>query len=272
VAKKLLKVTNNAPNITSSLIMNSVAVIPTEKRKRDDNEFSLDPSFAAAKKIRGEHRTKLSQGSCEHIRLEGSSDLPDPAVITSPDDYLVRLVKALCGVSVKSKSGLELVDFFPTVTEQQMASYTTEITTAARQNDIETLKKLCSTDDKSSSCYSSLNCANRFGETLLHIACRRGYKDLVRHLLDQPKISVRVIDDGGRTPLHDTCWNPNPQLEVAQWIIVQDPSLFLIADKRGFTPFQYARPEHWRQWRQFLFENQESLKKLADASNLSKFT
>jgi hypothetical protein len=252
--------------------MNSVAVMPSEKRKRDDNESTIDPSFMAVKKIRGEPKLYLSQGSCEHIRLEVSTDLPDPSVITSPDDYLVRLVKALCGVSVKSKPGLELDNFFPTVTEQQMASYTTEITTAARQNDIKSLKKLCSTHDKCSSSYSSLNCANRFGETLLHIACRRGYKDLVRHLLDQPEISVRVIDDGGRTPLHDTCWNPNPQFEIGQWIIKQDPSLFLITDKRGFTPFQYARPEHWRQWRQFLFENQESLKKLADPSNLSRFT
>jgi hypothetical protein len=90
-------------------------------------------------------------------------------------------------------------------------------------------------------------------------------------LSEEVKLNVRVRDDYGRTPLHDACWHPEPQLEICGWIIEQDPSLFLVADKRGFSPFQYARPNDWPVWREFLFQNRERLAALAQTEVLSKF-
>jgi hypothetical protein len=47
-----------------------------------------------------------------------------------------------------------------------------------------------------------MNCFNRFGESLLHMDCRRGFEDTVEFLLDQPEVDVRICDDNGRTILH----------------------------------------------------------------------
>jgi hypothetical protein len=94
---------------------------------------------------------------------------------------------------------------------------------------------------------------------------------MVQFLLSEPvNLNVRIRDDFGRSPLHDACWNPEPQLEIASWIMQRDPSLFLIADKRGFSPFQYARPSDYPVWRQFLFGQREHLEALTgpEATNM----
>ena len=85
-------------------------------------------------------------------------------------------------------------------------------------------------------------------------------------------LNVRVRDDYGRTPLHDACWNPEPQLEICTLLLQRDPSLFLVADARGFTPFQYARKSDWNVWRQFLFDHREHLRPLARPDIASKFS
>merc|ERR1712183_78962 len=53
-------------------------------------------------------------------------------------------------------------------------------------------------------------CANRFGESLLHLACRRGRTDMVRFLVVEmgspPRDVLETMDDCHKTPLHDACW------------------------------------------------------------------
>jgi ankyrin repeat protein len=88
-----------------------------------------------------------------------------------------------------------------------------------------------------------MNCFNRFGESLLHMDCRRGFEDTVEFLLDQPEVDVRICDDNGRTILHDACWNPLPQLKTCRRILQRDPTLLFISDNRGCSAFQYARRE-----------------------------
>jgi hypothetical protein len=46
----------------------------------------------------------------------------------------------------------------------------------------------------------------------------------------------------------------------------------LVADKRGFTPFAYARSTDWHTWRQFLFDNRQSLKLLIEPATLRRFS
>jgi hypothetical protein len=197
---------------------------------------------------------------------ENSTDvchLPDPTSNVSPDEFLLQLVKAQCGVCLEVKPALSLDAFFSEVSEEQMVSYTVQVVGVVRNNDLESLKKLQEEGQ-------ALNCSNRFGESLLNLACRRGFESIVEYLLDQPDIDLRIRDDSGRTPLHDACWNPSPQLNICKWIIQRDPSLFLISDKRGCTPFQYARPQHWGIWRKFLFENRGCLEALTNSEILSR--
>jgi len=185
----------------------------------------------------------------------------------SPDEYLHKLVFATCGMHLEPKKAKTLNDYFAEVTDDQIAAYTMTVVSACRSNDLDALKKLHSEEGQ------TMNCFNRFGESLLTMACRRGFEAIVEFLLEQSDVDVRISDDSGRTVMHDACWNPSPQLKICQWIMARDPSLFFIADNRGCTPFEYARPEHWGTWRQFLLDNKDSLQALrADdvKSKLSK--
>jgi hypothetical protein len=195
--------------------------------------------------------------------------LPDPnAKEVDPDEYLIQLVEAMYGVSPKTKPALDLKDYFHRQdSEAQMAAYNTDIVSVTRENDVKKLQEYQEANgDK------SLDCFNRFGEGLLNMTCRRGFKDTVHFLLSAPvSLSVRVRDDYGRTPMHDACWNAEPQLDICTWICEQEPSLFLVTDKRGYTPFQYARKGDWHVWRQFLYDRRDLLKGLAKPEILAQF-
>jgi len=195
--------------------------------------------------------------------------LPDPKESNAePDEYLLLLVKALHGVDLKVQNGLELGgDYFKPITDAQQAAYTMEVLTPARDNDINALKALVEKEGP-----QAVNCLNRFGESLLHLACRRGFLEIAEFLLSaEINLDVRLKDDFGRTPLHDACWHSKPQLVICGWLIKRDPSLLLVTDKRGNTPFQYARAEDYGTWRQFLFDNRDSLQLLTEPSTLKQF-
>jgi hypothetical protein len=193
-------------------------------------------------------------------RAYSEAELPDPVTSTlDPEEYLFALTRAMYGVELQVRPAMELQDFFRSITEEQMAAYNMDIVSACRRNDVGALREFLQTRGR-----ESLNCFNRFGEGLLNMACRRGFKEIVQFLLsDEVCLGVHVRDDYGRTPMHDTCWNPEPQLEICAWIMAEDPCLFLIADSRGYTPFQYARKSDWLVWRKFLFSNRDLLANLA---------
>jgi Ankyrin repeats (3 copies) len=182
---------------------------------------------------------------------------PDCGNDMDPDEFLLQLITALYpNMQLKVKSALKLESYFPSILEEQMSRYNTEIVQIARSNDVTALQEYYQKHGR-----ESLNCYNRFGEGLLNMACRRGFTKMVQFLLSpEIHLQVRVRDDGGRTPLHDACWYPEPQLDVCTMIIQQDPSLLLVADKRGYTPFQYARKSDWLVWRKFLVQNLDQIR------------
>ena len=254
-------------------VMDSVVRQKTSlKRQRvDESSIATTSSARTCKRKRCSSPPRLEVSHNNNILRDEDStnNIPHPKATpttTSPDDYLLQLVEYMIGHSVKSQAGLELKNFFPSITEEQVASYTMDVAASARKNEVSTLERLRSEEGL------SLDCCNRFGETLLHIAARRGYTNMFEYLLQQPNVSVRVIDDTGRTPLHDALWNPTPQLDICKWIVQRDPSLFFITDKRGFTPFHYARTEHWDTWKTFLFDNRECFRRLATPKFCSKFS
>ena len=198
-------------------------------------------------------------------RIKLFADVPDPfdEKIT-PDEFLHKCVYAWWGLELEPKRAKSLENFFAKVTDEQIAAYSMTVVSACRSNDLDALKKLHSEGQ-------IMNCFNRFGESLLTMACRRGFENVVEYLLSpSSNVDVRISDDGGRTVLHDACWNPSPQLKICKWILERDPTLFFIADNRGCTPFQYARPEHWGVWRQFLLDNKDSLEALTKEGNHTK--
>jgi hypothetical protein len=195
--------------------------------------------------------------------------LPDPKASTlSPDEYLAELARVKYGIELRVKPALELDDYFAPLTEEQMAAYSIDIVSVCRNNDLDKLRTFY--QERGRDC---LDCFNRFGEGLLNIACRRGFQEICEFLLsDNVRLSARVRDDYGRTPLHDACWNPEPQIDICARLLALDPSLFLIADKRGYTAFQYARTGDWPVWRQFLYDNVEHLERLARPDIVEQFS
>lgn len=159
--------------------------------------------------------------------------------ITSNDFLLsVEKAKVVRGNILKD-------DFFHQHSASEMEAYGMEVTRAIRSRDFEKVKQLHEEGQ-------ILQCSNRFGESLLHMACRHGSLDIVKFLIGQADVSLQVRDDCGKTPLHDAFWNATPNAELVNYLIERCPCLLFISDNRGHTPLQYARMEHHAHWISFL--------------------
>ena len=89
-------------------------------------------------------------------------------------------------------------DSFLPIEKKQHPSYPVAAL-AARNEDFALLRKLhCEGHN--------LQCSNKFGESIIHIICRRRRDDILDFLVSEVGVSLRVRDDLGRTPFHDAAW------------------------------------------------------------------
>jgi len=105
-------------------------------------------------------------------------------------------------------------------------------------------------------------CSNRFGESLMHLACRRGRTEMVRFMVEElPGGSqmLSITDDCNKTPLHDACWTPSPNFELVELILEHAPEQLLMKDIRGNTPFDYVRKDDYSLWLRFLWDRRSNL-------------
>lgn len=142
---------------------------------------------------------------------------------------------------------------FQKPSEDDIAAYDLETVKAIRSNNLDQLRQLwCSG--------KSMNACNQFGESVLHMACRRGYAKIVEFLLREVKVRSDRCDDFGRNPFHDALWTSVPNFDVVDLLIdYANPALLLLEDVRGNTPFAYARRDHCQQWISFLEERRDKL-------------
>lgn len=178
---------------------------------------------------------------------DASSDQSKNGV--SPQDYLVSLLESR-GAIARISPSLAVEGFFADPTEEEVNAYAHDVLTAIRTRDIEKLREFHESG-------RPLKCSNTFGESLLHLACRRGFFEVASFLIKEARVTVRVCDDYGRTPLHDACWTCEPNFELLELIITACPELLHMSDKRGNTPLEYARPEQWQAYKEFLSEHQD---------------
>ena len=144
-------------------------------------------------------------------------------------------------------------DFFQKPTEQEIEAYDVEIVRAIRMGDLGALKRL-HVDGK------DLNASNQFGESLLHMACRRGNVSIVSYMLREAHVRVNHRDDFGRNILHDACWTSSPNLDIMDELLeFVNPLLMLSEDARGSTPFDYCRRDHWGEWIKYLSDRKEKI-------------
>jgi len=167
-----------------------------------------------------------------------------------PQHRLMTLLKTHLS-NVVTRPSLNLNGFFLEYTEEMFDSYGRDVITAIRKQDLDELRRIHASEGR------TLQCANRFGESILHMACRRGFTDVVRFLIKEAGVSPRVRDDMGRTPMHDACWTCEPNPELAKLLIKECPELLVLKDRRGSAPFEYTRVEHTGAWSAFLLDNRE---------------
>merc|ERR1719384_898372 len=162
----------------------------------------------------------------------------------SPQAYLETVTKRAITPSLSADP-----DFFLKYSEEQLNAYDHEVTAAVRNGDLGRLRELHSNGH-------ILQCSNRFGESLIHIACRRGQLDIVKFLVNEAGVTPNVRDDYGRTPLHDACWTAAPNTDLFDFIVKKSPDLLFFSDQRGHSPLQYVRREHWPLWVSYLKKQQ----------------
>lgn len=133
--------------------------------------------------------------------------------------------------------------FYNPPTPLQVASYGPRMVQIVRSSDDRALRNTLDVG-------LSPNPCNQFGESLLHMICRRGDFKLLNVMMEAGT-RLQVCDDYGRTPLHDAFWSAHPAFEVVDAILGHDPSLLFMKDKRGSLPLSYVHKDHWPAWRQW---------------------
>ena len=108
----------------------------------------------------------------------------------------------------------------------------------------------------------TLQTCNKHGESIVHLACRRSSDELLRFLMKEGDVSVRIRDDCGRSPLHDTCWSYNDRFDIFKTLVENSPELLFIKDFRDFGPFDYIPKPKWGEWCSFLEGNADFLKEI----------
>jgi ankyrin repeat protein len=173
----------------------------------------------------------------DRLQPEGNSSV-------SPQELLQILLSSQ-GIQHNIVSYKSLSEFFFNPTEDEINSYRSDVLDAVRTRDISALRSFYEQG-------RPMKCSNQFGESILHLACRRGFLDVVQFLVEEASVPLRVRDDYGRTPLHDALWTTEPNPELVDYIITQCPDLLYIKDRRENTPFSYVRKNDFAVWIKFL--------------------
>ncbi|CAB9501609.1 ANK [Seminavis robusta] len=158
--------------------------------------------------------------------------------------------------------------YFLPIDDARVNAYTPPVVAAMRGQDLAKLRQTVEEQGP-----ASMEACNRQGETLLHLACRRRNAELVRFLVEEVGVSVKVRDDWNKTALHELCWNSirnNPaQFEAFQSFLDRAPELLFAKDRRGFFCLQYCPKDSWADWCRYLEQNKESLRCAAEVATAS---
>jgi hypothetical protein len=177
------------------------------------------------------------------------SALPDSLVAkkesqSTPQQVLESILSAK-GVNTTTCAYDQIPCFFESTKEEEINAYDFDVLKAIREGDLDKLRNYHEAG-------RPLKCSNRFGESLLHLACRKALVPVVDFLINEAGVPVQVVDDMGRSPLHDAFWTPEPNFELIDLLVGKCPDLLFVKDKRGDTPLCYTRQNHWSKWSEYL--------------------
>jgi len=237
--------------------------LDNSKRKLEDHDSSSESQHMKALKFE-----KALEKTVNNVTLYGISASQTKLIFGAknsscdkytkcgacPDSIAREALKSL-GYVVKVRPALSIHGYFYDHTQEDIAAYNCTVIAAVKSNNIDVLRTLHGNGQ-------SMRACNTFGESILHLACRRGFKDIVKFFIKEANVSLKICDDFGRTPLHDACWTTEPSFDLVDLIIEEEPDLVFISDKRGHTPFNYVRRQHWLSWSQFIRDRSKNLSKV----------
>jgi len=236
---------------TNSMNMIPSSIAPIQRNLSITSSTSLDSGSSSSKKR--QRSSSICSPSSEHDNGDVMTQLQN----IHPKDY-VKSVFAKNGYDAVKQGEIttHCMERFQTPTSAQLEQYSTDILLAVRNNDLPKAKALYEEGK------FNVNACNRFGESILHIACRRGHLQMVQFFIEVVGMKVHEIrDDYHRTPLHDAFWTSKASPLVIAYLFKQPYviELLLLQDKRGYTPLDYARSEDRSKWLYFLWERKHLL-------------
>jgi hypothetical protein len=160
-------------------------------------------------------------------------------------------LKKVCddkGIDMDIHRTKDILYYFTEVKKEHIAAYDMEIMKAVRSGDLDAIKAMKAKGKQ-------LQCCNKFRESILHTVARRGLTDMLKYLITDGGVSLKVCCDSGRTPLHDACWTSTPNFECISLILQEAPDFLFVSDNRNFTPLNYIPRDSWGEWNKFLNEN-----------------
>jgi len=206
------------------------------------SERSSETAGAQSKRVIQRQHERHGNGNSNGHGHSHKQKADKPQQLDSPQAFLDKELEKR-GYSTKKYCSLE-GGYYCRPTPYQQASYGSALSRAVRASDASTLRKMFDAG-------LSPNPCNNFGESLVHMICRRGDSKLLRVLLNAG-CSMQVTDDYGRTPLHDACWRAETNFEAVSMILEADKHLIHLVDCRGAAPLSYVGKERYGVWIQFL--------------------
>jgi ankyrin repeat protein len=161
-----------------------------------------------------------------------------------PQAFLENLLKerGYCNEDIQRIRTLDTA-YYHKPTPLQLASYEHHLVSLIKSKNVTEFKKLVT-------CGISPNACNAFGESIVHMVCRRNDEEMLNILL-QAGADLQVSDDYGRTPLHDAFWAGEPATDIVHTILSRDPHMLFLADARGTLPTGYIKRDHYETWNEF---------------------
>ncbi|KAI2501371.1 hypothetical protein MHU86_13107 [Fragilaria crotonensis] len=197
------------------------------------SDLSVDRSKFKYQKVIGGSSTNAT--NARRTSLKAQNEL-------SPQVFLDTMLKSR-GYSTQNFCSLEGA-YYCKPTALQQASYGIRLIEAIRRSDEIVLQKMLQAG-------LSPNPCNSFGESIVHMLCRRGDYKLLK-LFKEHGCSLQVTDDFGRTPLHDACWTTEPPFDIVDMILTTDRRLLHLVDCRGSSPLSYVSRNNWEKWIAYL--------------------
>lgn len=219
------------------LSFSSGATLP-ESEPQDENTSSEEHTISGA--ANGSDPLVASK---VHHDVQAVTKLWHRIVPLPPLDFLTKLLKSR-GYDELERP-LKSSSLKKPPSDKQVGDYTTELILAVRNSDLERLKELHEEG-------MSMNACNKYGESIVHLACRRSSYEVVHFILHNGGDPC-AVDDFGRTPFHDACWRTDPRFDIIALLLEMRSNLVYFQDVRGAFALSYVVEDNWLQWCAFLF-------------------